>query len=70
MNVGEIIKQLREKHNITQAKLSEKAKVSQQYISAVECGILNPSIKNYKRLLNALNYEIYLRNTHDNSISK
>ena len=63
MAEGEIIRTLREKNKLTQVQLAEKVGVSQQYISAIECGNLNPTIKNLKKVLAVLNYSIYLRNT-------
>jgi putative transcriptional regulator len=39
------IKQLRKKKSITQKELAEKVKVTQQTISAIESGKLEPSLK-------------------------
>lgn len=63
MHEGDLIRKLREEHNMSQEVLAEKVGVSQQYISALECGNLNPTVKNLKKVLAALNYSIYLKNT-------
>lgn len=52
--VGELIKQLREEKGLTQAQLSELAKVSVEQISKMENGDLNISIHTVGRVFNAL----------------
>lgn len=51
--LGELIKQLREENGLTQAQLSELAKVSVEQISKMENGDLNVSIFAVGRVFNA-----------------
>ena len=52
--LGRNIRALREKRNLTQEALSEKASLDPTYISGIERGLRNPGIKNVARLAAAL----------------
>ena len=43
--IGKTIKQLRKKEHITQTLLNEKTGIDRTYISRIEKGIANPSLK-------------------------
>lgn len=55
----ENVKQYRKKQGLTQLKLSLLAEVSQDYITAIECGKRTPSIKRLCMIAKALNVEPY-----------
>ena len=52
--LGRNIRALREKRNLTQEALAEKASLDPTYISGIERGLRNPGIKNVARLAAAL----------------
>ena len=52
--LGRTIRALREKRNLTQEALAEKASLDPTYISGIERGLRNPGIKNVARLAAAL----------------
>ena len=55
----ENIKKYREKLNISQEKLSEKAGVSTDYISLIERGKRTPSLKRLCKIAEALGVEVH-----------
>lgn len=66
MRLGEIIKEYRETHSITQQQFADNAKVSKAYISMMEnnkTGRSNteavPSIETYERIAKALNMSLH-----------
>ena len=66
MNDEEMLKQLglklkyeRMKQGYTQEKLAEKVEVHEKYISLLETGKQNVTLKTLNRIANALNIEIY-----------
>ena len=52
--LGQMIKALRKKRQFTQKELSEKADIGVQYISRIENGSANPSLKIVSALSSAL----------------
>jgi len=56
--LGARIYELREKANLTQAQLAEKANVSNDTISRIERGIRSPSFEVLERLAKALDVEV------------
>lgn len=50
MDIGEILKEIRQSKKLTQVKVSERAKVSQTFLSQLEAGIKNPSKKMLQKL--------------------
>ncbi|MEK7696605.1 MAG: helix-turn-helix transcriptional regulator [Pseudomonadota bacterium] len=51
---GERLRELRKKQDISQGKLSKTAGLHRTYISGIERGIRNPSLKNIQKLARAL----------------
>lgn len=52
---GQRLKALRTKKDLSQGKLSKLADLHRTYISGIERGIRNPSLKNIQKLACALN---------------
>ena len=59
MTIGEKIKELRIKHDLTQEKLAEKCELSPRYISDIENGNANISIDTLFKLSIALKINAY-----------
>lgn len=55
MSVGENIKDMRERLNLTQQELSEKSGVTQSMISQIELGLKQPSFQAAVLIAKALN---------------
>lgn len=60
LKIGQKIKYLREKEMMSQEALAFKAEIDRTYISSVENGRRNLSIKTLERIAIALNVEIYI----------
>lgn len=58
MEIGKIIKQCREKRNITQFALALKSGVPPATISSIETSVRNPSISTVVKLLKAMDYDL------------
>lgn len=56
--LGKKIKQLRADKGLTQEKLGERAGLDRAYISGVETGQRNPSIKNITKLAKGLGVRV------------
>ncbi len=56
--LGKKIKLLRTEINITQEKLSEMTGLDRTYISGIERGMRNPSLKNIEKLSRALKVKV------------
>ena len=56
--LGKKIKQLRLDVNISQERLGEITGLDRTYISGIERGVRNPSLKNIEKLAKALNVKI------------
>jgi transcriptional regulator with XRE-family HTH domain len=52
---GRSVRRWREKRNLTQEALAEKAGLDPTYISGIERGLRNPGIKNVARIAAAMN---------------
>ena len=50
MKTGEVLREFRQEKRLTQVQVSERAKVSQTFLSQLEAGIKNPSPKMLKKL--------------------
>lgn len=59
LKIGQKIKYLREKEMMSQEALAFKAEIDRTYISSVENGRRNLSIKTLERIAIAFNVEIY-----------
>jgi transcriptional regulator with XRE-family HTH domain len=51
MTVGELIRDVRKRHDLSQRRLARRAGASQAWISRVEKGEVSPSIESLERLL-------------------
>jgi transcriptional regulator with XRE-family HTH domain len=58
--LGDNLRRIRRTHNLTQEELSEVADIHPTYLSGIECGIRNPSLKTISRLAVALQVPEYL----------
>lgn len=56
--LGYRIKQFMQQRGMTQSQLAEKARVSANYISKIEQGIVNPPIRTLARIASALGVTI------------
>lgn len=56
--VGANIKSIRQHKNISQRKLAERAGISNTYLSDIEVGRTNPSLKTLEKIAAALEMEI------------
>ncbi len=59
VSLGKRIQVLREKRGITQEELEEKSGINAKYISAVECGQKNVTVKTLEKIAKGLEIEIY-----------
>jgi len=59
VQLGKRIQAIREKRGITQEQLEEKAGINAKYISAVECGQRNVTIKTLDKIAKGLDVELY-----------
>lgn len=57
-NLGIHIKQLREKANLTQEELAEKAKISLDFLGKIEVNINKPGLRSLIKIAKALNIEV------------
>jgi transcriptional regulator with XRE-family HTH domain len=55
VNFGENLKNFRKERNISQEEFAFKAELDRTYISGLECGKRNPTLKILIKLSNALN---------------
>lgn len=56
--LGKNLKRIRKEKGITQEKLEELSGLDRGYISGVERGVRNPSIKNIEKLAKALKISV------------
>jgi len=56
--VSEAMRQLRIEKEVSQEQLSKKSGVDRSYISRLELGIANPSLKKIERLVKALGGDV------------
>jgi transcriptional regulator with XRE-family HTH domain len=59
VGIGKKIQRTREKKGITQEQLEEKTGINAKYISAVECGQKNVTIKTLEKIAKGLEIELY-----------
>lgn len=55
VNFGECLKKFRKERNISQEEFAFRAELDRTYISGLECGKRNPTLKILVKLANALN---------------
>ena len=59
VQLGKRIQAIREKRGMTQEQLEEKTGINAKYISAVECGQRNVTIKTLDKITKGLDVELY-----------
>ena len=70
MKIGEQIKQIRKRHNISQDDLAEQLAVSRQAVSKWERGVSLPDIENLMYISNLYNVSLDELIKNDNSLSR
>ena len=63
MNTGELIKKLRREQKISQSKLAKLCGLSQQHISKIERGMIDPRLDTFILILRKLHYDIKIEAT-------
>lgn len=58
MKFGQNIKQIRKQRNLTQKQLADQIEISRSYLSDIENGRKNLSIKTVKKLANSLGLSV------------
>lgn len=58
MKFGQNIKQFRKQRNLTQKQLADQIEISRSYLSDIENGNKNPSIKTVKKLADSLGLSV------------
>lgn len=58
MKFGQNIKQIRKQRNLTQKQLADQIEISRSYLSDIENGNKNPSIKTVKKLADSLGLSV------------
>jgi transcriptional regulator with XRE-family HTH domain len=56
--IGRRIQELRKKHGLSQEKVAEKADISPNYLSRIECGKENPTLDMFIKIADALEVEM------------
>lgn len=51
MDAGTIVRETRERHGLSQARLARRAGTSQSFVSRVEAGTISPTVETLERLL-------------------
>jgi len=57
--IGKRIQELRKRQGLSQEQIAEKAEISSNYLSRIECGKENPTLDMLIKLASALNVEIW-----------
>ena len=60
MNAGQLLREARERHGLTQRQLAIRARTSQAAISRIERGLVSPTIETLEKLLAMVNEELVL----------
>jgi transcriptional regulator with XRE-family HTH domain len=60
VSAGELIRQARARHGLTQKQLAIRARTSQAAISRIERGLVSPSVETLQKLLAMVNEELVL----------
>ncbi len=60
MTPGELLRDARRRHGVTQAQLAARARTSQAAVSRIERGLVSPSVGTLATLLNLLGEELEL----------
>jgi transcriptional regulator with XRE-family HTH domain len=57
---GELLRDVRRRHGLTQAQLAARARTSQAAISRIERGLVSPSVETLRTLLDLMGEELVL----------
>lgn len=60
MTAGELLRETRRRHGLTQRQLAARARTSQAAISRIERGLVSPTIATLAELLRLMNEELVL----------
>jgi transcriptional regulator with XRE-family HTH domain len=60
MTAGELLRETRRRHGLTQRQLATRARTSQAAISRLERGVVSPSVDTLAELLRLMNEELTL----------
>lgn len=60
MNAGQLVREARERHGLTQKQLAIRARTSQAAISRIERGLVSPTVETLEKLLAMVNEELVL----------
>lgn len=60
MSAGELVRQARERHGLTQKQLAIRSRTSQAAISRIERGLVSPTVETLEKLLAMVNEELVL----------
>lgn len=69
-NIGELVKQARNKNRITQQKLAENTGISRSYLSDIEANRYNPSTEKLIILAKELDIDLNLLKNDGNTSAK
>jgi transcriptional regulator with XRE-family HTH domain len=73
MNIGQLLREARERHGVTQAQLAARARTSQAAISRIERGVISPTLSTVSELFDLLGEELQVTSApvdygHDRSL--
>ena len=60
MTTGELLRDARHRHGLTQGQLAARARTSQAAISRIERGLVSPSVETLRTLLDLMGEELVL----------
>lgn len=60
MTAGQLLREARERHGLTQKQLAIRARTSQAAISRIERGLVSPTVETLEKLLAMVNEELVL----------
>lgn len=60
MTAGQLLRDARQRHGLTQKQLAIRARTSQAAISRIERGLVSPSVETLEKLLAMVNEELVL----------
>jgi transcriptional regulator with XRE-family HTH domain len=60
VDAGELLREVRRRHGLTQRQLAARARTSQAAISRIERGLVSPSVETLARLLDLMGEELRL----------
>jgi len=63
VDAGDLVREARQRHGLTQASLARRASTSQRQVSRIERGDISPSVETLGRLLAAMGERLELRAT-------